>query len=116
MPETGIGLIPDVGGSYFLPRLEGELGTFLALTGHRLKVGKYLIFFWYVFSREIDFFIFFRDQIVYMLELQLMLAKISKLSKTNSFLPLTQKTLRPSLRNMLKNSKKRILLWKIKYR
>ena len=40
MPETGIGLIPDVGGSYFLPRLEGELGTFLALTGHRLKVGK----------------------------------------------------------------------------
>ena len=38
MPETGIGLIPDVGGSYFLPRLEGELGTFLALTGHRLKV------------------------------------------------------------------------------
>ena len=43
MPETGIGLIPDVGGSYFLPRLEGELGTFLALTGHRLKVGKYII-------------------------------------------------------------------------
>lgn len=37
MPETGIGLIPDVGGSYFLPRLEGKLGTFLALTGHRLK-------------------------------------------------------------------------------
>jgi len=37
MPETGIGLIPDVGGSYFLPKLEGELGTFLALTGHRIK-------------------------------------------------------------------------------
>ena len=40
MPETGIGLIPDVGGSFFLPRLEGELGTFLALTGHRLKGGS----------------------------------------------------------------------------
>lgn len=37
MPETGIGLIPDVGGSYFLPRLDGELGTYLALTGQRLK-------------------------------------------------------------------------------
>jgi len=37
MPETGIGLIPDVGGGYFLPRLRGQLGTFLALTGFRLK-------------------------------------------------------------------------------
>lgn len=37
MPETGIGLFPDVGGSWFLPRLGGELGTWLALTGARLK-------------------------------------------------------------------------------
>eukprot|EP00731_Ephydatia_muelleri_P032517 Em0024g61a len=37
MPETFIGLFPDVGGSYFLPRLNGKLGMFLALTGHRLK-------------------------------------------------------------------------------
>jgi 3-hydroxyisobutyryl-CoA hydrolase len=36
MPETAIGLFPDVGGSFFLPRLDGELGTFLGLTGHRL--------------------------------------------------------------------------------
>ncbi|KAI8925379.1 ClpP/crotonase-like domain-containing protein [Entophlyctis helioformis] len=36
MPETSIGLFPDVGGSFFLPRLDGELGTFLGLTGHRL--------------------------------------------------------------------------------
>lgn len=36
MPETGIGLFPDVGGGWFLPRLEGELGTWLALTGARL--------------------------------------------------------------------------------
>jgi len=37
MPETGIGFFPDVGGSYFLPRLPGSLGTYLALTGYRLK-------------------------------------------------------------------------------
>lgn len=36
MPETGIGLFPDVGGSYFLPRLPGQLGMYLALTGARL--------------------------------------------------------------------------------
>ncbi|XP_074071601.1 3-hydroxyisobutyryl-CoA hydrolase, mitochondrial isoform X1 [Macrotis lagotis] len=37
MPETAIGLFPDVGGGYFLPRLPGKLGYFLALTGFRLK-------------------------------------------------------------------------------
>jgi len=39
MPETGIGLFPDVGGGWFLPRLQGQLGTWLALTGARLKGG-----------------------------------------------------------------------------
>ncbi|KAJ7345534.1 hypothetical protein JRQ81_001484 [Phrynocephalus forsythii] len=37
MPETAIGLFPDVGGGYFLPKLPGKLGYFLALTGFRLK-------------------------------------------------------------------------------
>jgi enoyl-CoA hydratase len=37
MPETGIGLFPDVGGGWFLPRLEGQIGIWLALTGTRLK-------------------------------------------------------------------------------
>jgi 3-hydroxyisobutyryl-CoA hydrolase len=37
MPETALGLFPDVGGSFFLPRLPGKLGMFLALTGYRLK-------------------------------------------------------------------------------
>ncbi|KAF9978098.1 hypothetical protein BGZ65_007121, partial [Modicella reniformis] len=37
MPETNIGLFPDVGGSFFLPRLDGETGTYLGLVGTRLK-------------------------------------------------------------------------------
>lgn len=37
MPETAIGFFPDVGGSFFLPRLDGVLGRYLALTGARLK-------------------------------------------------------------------------------
>jgi enoyl-CoA hydratase len=36
MPEVGIGFFPDVGATWFLPRLPGELGTYCALTGERL--------------------------------------------------------------------------------
>ncbi|WP_341712251.1 enoyl-CoA hydratase/isomerase family protein [Erythrobacter sp.] len=36
MPETGIGLFPDVGGGWHLSRLAGRMGQFLALTGARL--------------------------------------------------------------------------------
>lgn len=36
MPETGIGLFPDVGGGWYLSRLEGRVGQFLALTGSRV--------------------------------------------------------------------------------
>jgi len=39
MPETGIGLFPDVGGTYFLPRCPGETGMYMGLTGARLKAG-----------------------------------------------------------------------------
>ncbi|WP_300578797.1 enoyl-CoA hydratase/isomerase family protein [Phenylobacterium sp.] len=37
MPETGIGLFPDVGGGWHLPRLPGKSGLWLALTGARLR-------------------------------------------------------------------------------
>ena len=37
MPEVGIGFFPDVGATWFLPRLPGELGAWCAITGDRLK-------------------------------------------------------------------------------
>ncbi len=43
MPETGIGLFPDVGGGWFLPRLIGYTGMWLALTGARLKAADCLL-------------------------------------------------------------------------
>jgi enoyl-CoA hydratase len=42
MPETGIGLFPDVGGGWYLPRLPGKAGLWLALTGARLKAADCL--------------------------------------------------------------------------
>ncbi|SDE21688.1 enoyl-CoA hydratase/isomerase family protein [Belnapia rosea] len=39
MPETAIALFPDVGTSYVLPKLPGAIGTWLALTGARLRGG-----------------------------------------------------------------------------
>ena len=42
MPETQIGLFPDVGTSYVLPRLAGRVGTYLALTGARIMAADAL--------------------------------------------------------------------------
>lgn len=57
MPETTIGLFPDVGASYFLPRLkEGRLGLFCALSSYRLQgvdVVKAGVATHYVTSRDI---------------------------------------------------------------
>ena len=39
MPETNIGLFPDVGGGYFLSRCEGHVGEYLALTGQHIGAG-----------------------------------------------------------------------------
>lgn len=42
MPEVGIGFFPDVGASWFLPRLPGETGTCLGLTGMRIGLADAL--------------------------------------------------------------------------
>ncbi len=39
MPECGIGLIPDVGGSLMLARAPGQLGEYLGTTGARMDAG-----------------------------------------------------------------------------
>ncbi|HVY86509.1 MAG TPA: enoyl-CoA hydratase/isomerase family protein [Caulobacterales bacterium] len=43
MPETGIGLFPDVGGGWYLPRKPGQIGMWLALTGARLKAADCIV-------------------------------------------------------------------------
>ncbi|MFE3824797.1 enoyl-CoA hydratase/isomerase family protein [Streptomyces sp. NPDC059092] len=43
MPETAIGLVPDVGGTYLLARAPGELGTHLALTGNTVGAADALL-------------------------------------------------------------------------
>lgn len=42
MPEVGIGFFPDVGGSYFLPRIGRHFGHYLGLTGERIRWGDAL--------------------------------------------------------------------------
>ncbi|XVE90841.1 hypothetical protein DITRI_Ditri20bG0108400 [Diplodiscus trichospermus] len=44
MPETALGLFPDVGASYFLSRLPGFLGEYIGLTGSRLDSAEMLAF------------------------------------------------------------------------
>ena len=51
MPECSIGLVPDVGGSYLLAKLDGNLGIFLGATGKRMKAGDA------IFCNFADFFI-----------------------------------------------------------
>jgi enoyl-CoA hydratase len=43
MPECGIGLIPDVGGTMLLARAPGRLGEFLGTTGHRMDAGEAIL-------------------------------------------------------------------------
>lgn len=42
MPEVAIGYFPDVGGSYFLSRIPGELGIYLGVTGVQIRAADAL--------------------------------------------------------------------------
>ncbi|WP_053213905.1 enoyl-CoA hydratase/isomerase family protein [Pseudomonas sp. Q12-87] len=56
MPEVGIGYFPDVGGSYFLPRIPGELGIYLGVSGVQIRAADALycgLADWYLDSRKL---------------------------------------------------------------
>ncbi|MCY1425383.1 Fatty acid oxidation complex subunit alpha [compost metagenome] len=56
MPETGIGYFPDVGGSYFLPRIPGELGIYLGVSGVQIQAADALycgLADWYLESSKL---------------------------------------------------------------
>ncbi|MDN7139945.1 enoyl-CoA hydratase/isomerase family protein [Pseudomonas sp. JQ170] len=57
MPEVGIGYFPDVGGSYFLSRVPGELGTYLGVTGVQIGAADALycgLADWYLDSSKLS--------------------------------------------------------------
>ncbi|RDS89865.1 enoyl-CoA hydratase/isomerase family protein [Pseudomonas fluorescens] len=56
MPEVAIGYFPDVGGSYFLPRIPGELGIYLGVTGVQVRAADALycgLANWYLDSAKL---------------------------------------------------------------
>ncbi|HGM5582839.1 TPA: enoyl-CoA hydratase/isomerase family protein [Pseudomonas putida] len=56
MPEVGIGYFPDVGGSYFLSRIPGELGIYLGVSGAQIQAADALycgLADWYVDSEKL---------------------------------------------------------------
>ena len=56
MPEVGIGYFPDVGGSYFLPRIPGELGIYLGVSGVQIRAADALycgLADWYLESAKL---------------------------------------------------------------
>ncbi|MFL1493585.1 enoyl-CoA hydratase/isomerase family protein [Pseudomonas antarctica] len=56
MPEVAIGYFPDVGGSYFLPRIPGELGIYLGVTGVQIRAADALycgLADWYIGSAKL---------------------------------------------------------------
>lgn len=56
MPEVAIGYFPDVGGSYFLPRIPGELGIYLGVSGVQIRAADALycgLADWYLESQKL---------------------------------------------------------------
>ncbi|MCL6691337.1 enoyl-CoA hydratase/isomerase family protein [Pseudomonas sp. R3.Fl] len=100
MPETGIGYFPDVGGSYFLPRLPGELGLYLGITGIQIRAADALyarLADWCLPSAQISEFDRRLDQIIWVHPPRETLAGLLS-SLANNRLPGAElKTLHPAI-------------------
>ena len=64
MPETSIGFFPEVGGSFFLPRLDGQLGKYLALTSERLKGVQALYVFEFIKGNQLTFIVIMASPLI----------------------------------------------------
>ncbi|MBA1202622.1 enoyl-CoA hydratase/isomerase family protein [Pseudomonas capeferrum] len=91
MPEVGIGYFPDVGGSYFLSRVPGELGTYLGLTGTQIQAADALycgLANWYVDSGKLAALDAGLDRLTFgehpLKDLQGLLAKLGSQALTNA--------------------------------
>lgn len=91
MPEVGIGYFPDVGGSYFLSRVPGELGTYLGLTGTQIQAADALycgLANWYVDSARLTELDAGLDRLAFgehpLKDLQGLLAKLGRQSLDNA--------------------------------
>ncbi|WPN49795.1 MULTISPECIES: enoyl-CoA hydratase/isomerase family protein [unclassified Pseudomonas] len=84
MPEVGIGYFPDVGGSYFLPRIPGELGIYLGVSGVQIRAADALycgLADWYLESDKLGTLDELLDQLQWhdtpLKDLQGLLAKLA---------------------------------------
>lgn len=100
MPEVAIGYFPDVGGSYFLPRVPGELGIYLGVTGVQIQAADALycgLADWYLHSKNLALLDKQLDTLVWqsdpLKDLQGVLASIGSQSLPGS----TLATLRPAI-------------------
>lgn len=59
MPETIVGLIPNVGGTYFLPRIRNKLGIYMGLTGSKIVGKSYASNYTYYRFVILIFYLFF---------------------------------------------------------
>ena len=88
--ETSLGYIPDSGASFFLSRMKGELGTYLALTGAPL-FAEDLVYFLYYFIEKFLFYLSFSDIVLDKWMDEHEAKNVFKTRNRNAFFPLVKR-------------------------